>query len=151
MTHHTPGYLFYSDNFSLIDNNIDSSLVINIPLQPIETGASIVLKNIFFDVNKFQLKQESLVELDKLVMLLIDNPKLKIQISGHTDNVGKDADNLALSLNRAKAVMGYLLSKGVDPKRINSKGYGATKPISVNDTEAGRSLNRRTELSVVSN
>jgi len=145
------GYLFYSDNFSLIDNNIDSSLVINIPLQPIETGASIVLKNIFFDVNKFQLKQESLVELDKLVMLLIDNPKLKIQISGHTDNVGKDADNLALSLNRAKAVMGYLLSKGVDPKRINSKGYGATKPISVNDTEAGRSLNRRTELSVVSN
>ena len=145
------GYLFYSDNFSLIDKNIDSSLVINIPLQPIEAGATIVLKNIFFDVNKFQLKQESLIELDKLVMLLNDNPKLKIQISGHTDNVGRDADNLTLSLNRAKAVTSYLLGKGVDPKRISSKGYGASKPLSNNDTEQGKALNRRTELSVISN
>ena len=145
------GYLFYSDNFSLIDNNIDSSLTVDIPLQPIEAGASIVLKNIFFDVNKFQLKQESLTELDKLSMLLNDNPKLNIQISGHTDNVGKSADNLALSLNRAKAVTAYLLGKGIDPKRITSKGYGASKPVSSNDTEQGKALNRRTELSVISN
>ena len=145
------GYLFYSDNFSLIDNNIDSSLTVDIPLQPIEAGAFIVLKNIFFDVNKFQLKQESLTELDKVSMLLNDNPKLNIQISGHTDNVGKSADNLALSLNRAKAVTAYLLGKGIDPKRITSKGYGASKPVSSNDTEQGKALNRRTELSVISN
>jgi len=145
------GYLFYSDNFSLIDNNMDSSLTVNIPLQPIEAGAAIVLKNIFFDVNKFQLKEESLVELDKVVLLMNDNPKLNIQISGHTDNIGRDADNLTLSLNRAKAVTSYLLGKGVDPKRISSKGYGASKPLSNNDTEQGKALNRRTELSVISN
>ncbi|CAN5874169.1 hypothetical protein BH11BAC4_BH11BAC4_07360 [soil metagenome] len=145
------GYLFYSDNFSLVDKSIDSSFTINIPLQPIEAGASIVLKNIFFDVNKFQLKPESLAELDKVILLLNDNPKLNIQISGHTDNIGKDADNLALSLNRAKAVTGYLRDKGVEAKRITSKGFGATRPVSGNDTEQGKALNRRTELSVISN
>lgn len=145
------GYLFYSDNFSLTGNEPDSSFTINIPLQPIEAGASIVLKNIFFDVNKFQLKPESMPELDKVVLLMNDNPRLTIQISGHTDNVGKDADNLALSLNRAKAATGYLLGKGIDAKRITSKGFGATKPLASNDTEPGRSLNRRTELSITSN
>lgn len=145
------GYLFYSDNFSLVDNNIDSSLLVNIPLQPIEAGASIVLKNIFFDVNKYQLKPESLNELDRVVALLNENPKLNIQISGHTDNVGKDADNQALSLNRAKAVTGYLLSKGIDAKRMASKGFGASKPVGSNDTEQGKALNRRTELGVTSN
>ena len=144
------GYLFYSDNFSLIDNKIDSSLIINIPLQPIETGASIILKNIFFDVNKFQLKQESLTELDKVVLMLNENPAIRIQISGHTDNVGKDADNTALSLNRAKSVMGYLLSKNIDPKRISSKGFGASRPVASNETETGKALNRRTELAVTS-
>jgi len=144
------GYLFYSDNFSLIDNKIDSSLIVNIPLQPIETGASIILKNIFFDVNKFQLKQESLTELDNVVLMLNENPAIRIQISGHTDNVGKDADNSALSQNRAKAVMGYLLSKNIDPKRISSNGFGATMPVASNESETGKALNRRTELAVTS-
>ncbi|HMI78537.1 MAG TPA: hypothetical protein VK484_07065, partial [Ferruginibacter sp.] len=80
------GYLFYSDNFSLSGNNNDSVFTVNIPLQPIETGARIVLKNIFFETKKFDLKPESTGELDKLVMLLNDNPKLKLQIEGHTDN-----------------------------------------------------------------
>ena len=142
------GYLFYSDNFSLLKNELDSSLVINIPLQPIEAGASIVLKNIFFDVNKFELKPTSLNELDKVVLMLTENPTIKIQISGHTDNVGKDADNLALSLNRSKAVAGYLSGKGIDPKRITYKGFGASKPVAGNDTEQGKALNRRTELSI---
>ncbi len=145
------GYLFYSDNFSLVSNGPDSSLLVNIPLQPIEAGASIILKNIFFDVNKYELKPASLDELDKLVSLLKENPKTNIQINGHTDNVGKDADNLSLSLNRAKAVTGYLLSKGIAQKRILFKGYGADKPIADNTTETGRSLNRRTELSILSN
>ena len=145
------GYLFYSDNFSLLKDTPDSFFVVNIPLQPIEPGAAIVLKNIFFDVNKAELKPASLSELDKVVSLLKENPKLTIQISGHTDNVGKDADNLTLSLNRAKSVTTYLSSKGIDLKRLTSKGFGATKPIAKNDTEEGKSMNRRTELNVLSN
>ena len=90
------GYLFYSENFSLSKQSTDSVYEKNIPLQPIEANASIVLNNIFFDVNKFDIKPESLVELDKIVQLLNDNPSIKIKISGHTDNVGKPAENLDL-------------------------------------------------------
>lgn len=145
------GYLFYSHNFSLHNTTLDSPLVVNIALQPIEAGASIVLKNIFFDTKEWKLKPESISELDRVVMLLNENPKLTIQLGGHTDNVGKDADNLVLSINRARAVVGYLLNKGTGTRRLTYKGYGATKPIAGNDTEAGKSLNRRTELNVVSN
>ena len=145
------GYLFYSDNFSLINNILDSPLIVNIPMQPIEIGASIVLKNIFFDTKQWKLKNESISELDRVVILLNENPKLTIQLSGHTDNVGKDADNLNLSINRARAVVGYLLNKGVNTKRLTFKGFGSTKPIAPNFTEAGKSLNRRTELNVIAN
>lgn len=145
------GYLFYSDNFSLIDNRIDSAFIVNIPLQPIEKGATVVLKNIFFETGKFDLQNESKNELDKLVALLNDNPNLKIQIDGHTDNVGQEKDNLLLSNNRAKAVVGYLLSKSISPQRLTYKGFGASKPIADNSNEQGRALNRRTELSVTGN
>ena len=140
------GYLFYSDNFSLINNEMDSSLTINVPLQPIEPGASVILKNIFFDVKKYELKPASMDELNKVVMMLTENPTINIQISGYTDNVGNDADNLTLSVNRAKSVTAYLFSKGINPKRFAFKGYGAAKPIAGNDTEPGRAQNRRTEL-----
>lgn len=145
------GYLFYSDNFSLIKNSPDSFFTVNIPLQPIEAGAEIVLKNIFFDVNKSELKPASQNELDKLIILLNENPKLVIQISGHTDNVGAAPDNLTLSLARAKSVTAYLVGKSINPKRLISKGFGASRPIAKNDTEEGKALNRRTELNVVSN
>jgi outer membrane protein OmpA-like peptidoglycan-associated protein/tetratricopeptide (TPR) repeat protein len=145
------GYLFYSDNFSLLDNKIDSVFTVNIPLQPIEPGATIILKNIFFESNKFDLRPESTGELDKLVMLLNDNPNLKIQIDGHTDNVGQAKDNLLLSNNRAKAVVDYLLSKKIPSQRLTYKGFGATKPVAGNTTEQGKAMNRRTELSVISN
>jgi outer membrane protein OmpA-like peptidoglycan-associated protein/Tol biopolymer transport system component len=144
-------YLFYSDNFLLTSNNSDSVFTVNIPLQPIEPGASTVLKNIFFETKKFDLKPESTGELDKLVTLLTDNPKLKIQIDGHTDNVGQEKDNLLLSNNRAKSVVGYLLQKGIAPARLTAKGFGAAKPVADNTTEKGKALNRRTELSVISN
>jgi outer membrane protein OmpA-like peptidoglycan-associated protein len=126
----------------------DSTYEKNIPLQPIEVNASIVLNNIFFDVNKFDLKPESQVELDKLLQLLTENPTLKIEISGHTDNAGKPADNLALSVNRAKAVVNYLTIKGIPANRLIAKGYGETKPMADNKTEDGRALNRRTEMKV---
>jgi len=145
------GYLFYSDNFSLSKNNIDSVFRVDIPLQPIEKGATIVLKNIFFETGKFDLKNESKSELDKLVALLNDNPNLKIELEGHTDNVGQEKDNLLLSTNRAKAVVGYLLSKSINPQRLTYKGFGSIKPIADNTTEQGKALNRRTELSITSN
>jgi outer membrane protein OmpA-like peptidoglycan-associated protein/tetratricopeptide (TPR) repeat protein len=144
------GYLFYSDNFLMAGRSPDSTYEKNIALQPIEVNASSVLKNIFFDVNKFELKTESQVELDQLVQLLADNPTLKIEISGHTDNVGKPADNLLLSNNRAKAVVDYLVRKNVAAARLTLKGYGETKPVADNKTEEGRALNRRTEMKVTS-
>jgi outer membrane protein OmpA-like peptidoglycan-associated protein/tetratricopeptide (TPR) repeat protein len=145
------GYLFYSDNFSLSSNAVDSVYNKDIALQPLQTGATVVLKNIFFDTKKFELKQESAAELDKIVLLLNDNPKLKIAIEGHTDNVGLAKDNILLSNNRAKAVVTYLLNKGVAVARLTYKGFGAAKPLASNSTETGKALNRRTELSVISN
>ncbi|HTQ66319.1 MAG TPA: OmpA family protein [Puia sp.] len=144
------GYLFFSENFPLSEKQPDSTYNIDIPLQPIEPNAAIVLKNIFFDINKYELKPESQVELDKLVQLMKDNPTLAIQISGHTDNIGKPADNLPLSTNRAKAVVTYLISKGIEEKRLSYKGYGDTQPLADNKTEIGRAQNRRTEVKVVS-
>ncbi len=144
------GYLFYSDNFLMTNRTPDSVYKKDISLQPIETNASVVLKNIYFDVGKFELKPESQVELEKLIQLLTDNPSLKIEISGHTDNVGKPADNLLLSNNRAKSVITYLVSKAIPAQRLIARGYGETKPMSDNKTEEGRALNRRTEMKVVS-
>jgi outer membrane protein OmpA-like peptidoglycan-associated protein len=142
------GYLFYSDNFLLSQRAPDSTYEKNIPLQPIEVNASVILKNIFFETNKFDLDPKSQTELDKVVELLNDNPTIKIEISGHTDNVGKPAENLILSNNRAKSVVKYLVSKNIASARLVAKGYGETKPIAGNTTEEGRAKNRRTELRV---
>jgi outer membrane protein OmpA-like peptidoglycan-associated protein len=143
------GYLFYSDNYSLKGKSPDSTYEKNIPLQPIEVNAAIVLKNIFFESNQYDLKPESQVELDKVVQLMQDNPFVKIQIEGYTDNVGSPADNQKLSENRAKSVVNYLLGKGIAANRLAAKGFGETKPIADNSTEEGRAQNRRTELKVV--
>jgi outer membrane protein OmpA-like peptidoglycan-associated protein/tetratricopeptide (TPR) repeat protein len=143
------GYLFYSDNYSLKDKAPDSTYQKDIPLQPLEVNAAIVLRNIFFDFNKFELKPESQVELDRLVQLLQDNPTVKIQIEGHTDNIGKAADNQKLSENRARAVVAYLVSKGINAPRLVAKGFGATRSIADNKTEEGRAQNRRTEVKVI--
>lgn len=146
------GYLFFSENYNLSSNKIDSVFTADIPLQPIEPGAAIVLKNIFFDSKKSALKPESMVELDKVVQLMSDNPNLKILISGYTDNVGKPQDNLLLSNARAAAVVTYLLaSRQIAKERLQSKGFGETKPVADNTTEEGKAKNRRTELSVISN
>ncbi|RYY62941.1 MAG: flagellar motor protein MotB [Chitinophagaceae bacterium] len=144
------GYLFYSENFSLSRDYSDSVYQKNIPLQPLESGASIVLNNIFFDVNKFDLRPESAIELDRMVQLLTDNPTVSIEISGHTDNVGKPADNLLLSNNRAKKVVAYLVSHKINPERLTAKGFGATMPVADNNSETGRAKNRRTEMRIIS-
>ncbi len=143
------GYLFYSENFSLSQKDPDSTYHIDIYLQPILANASMVLKNVFFETNSTALSDNSLVELDKLVQLLKDNPSLQIQINGHTDNVGKPADNLKLSNGRAQAVVNYLIKNGIDAKRLRFEGFGATVPVADNNTEEGRARNRRTELKVI--
>jgi len=144
------GYLFWSENFSF--NNIHSEfkpLIKDISLKKIKIGESVVLKNIFFDTDKFALKNESKVELNKLIELLNSNKRLKIEISGHTDNIGSEQYNLALSENRAKAVYEYLCNNGIDKNRLSYKGYGYSKPMDDNKTEEGRANNRRTEFKVI--
>ena len=142
------GYLFYSGNFSMTRDQSDSVYRRDIPLQPIEVNASMVLNNIFFDINKFDLRPESTAELDKLVQLMQDNPAVKIEVSGHTDNEGKAADNQLLSVNRAKTVVAYLGNHRIAPARLSSKGFGASKPIALNTTADGRAQNRRTEVRI---
>lgn len=145
------GYLFFSELYSLSKSAPDSVYKKDIPLQPVELNASVVLKNILFASNSAELENISLVELNKLLQLLAENPTLKVQINGHTDNVGKPAENLKLSANRAKAVVDFLVGKGVKLERLTYKGFGETKPIADNKTEEGRALNRRTEFVVVGN
>jgi outer membrane protein OmpA-like peptidoglycan-associated protein/tetratricopeptide (TPR) repeat protein len=142
------GYLFYSDTYNLGSNPSDSTYEKNIPLQPVGINTTLELKNILFETNAFKLQTSSYTELDKVVQLMKDNPTIKIQISGHTDNVGIAANNLKLSNSRAKSVVDYLVSKGITVTRLTYKGFGATKPIAENTTEAGRAKNRRTELTV---
>lgn len=145
------GYLFYSENYDLTTSKIDSVFQADIPLQPIEAGAIIVLKNIFFDTKMTALKPASIAELNKVLQLMLDNPTLKILITGHTDNIGKPQDNFTLSNGRALSVINYLLaSKQIVKDRLQYKGLGATKPVADNTTEEGRAINRRTELSVIS-
>lgn len=143
------GYLFFSDNFSLKQKPSDSTYRKDIPLQPIEVNASVVLRNIFFETNKFALQPESVTELDKLVQLLQENPTLKILIEGHTDNVGNATDNAMLSQNRARSVVAYLTGKGIATTRLQAKGFGASRPIADNNSDAGRAQNRRTEVKIL--
>ena len=121
----------------------------DIPLQRIRVGETVVLKNIFFDTDKFDLKDESRSELDKLIALLKANPSIRIEISGHTDIMGKADHNLILSKNRAKAVYDFLASNGIPATRLTYEGYGQTRPVDTNDTEQGRANNRRTEFRVI--
>jgi outer membrane protein OmpA-like peptidoglycan-associated protein len=145
------GYLFYSENYDLTDNKIDSVVQLDIPLQPIEAGANIILKNIFFDSKMTELKPASIIELNKVLQLIIDNPTIKILITGHTDNVGKPQDNLTLSNSRALSVVKHLLdSRKIGIERLQYKGLGASKAIADNNTEEGRAKNRRTELNIIS-
>ena len=144
------GYLFYSENYNISNTAPDSTFEADIPLQPIEANAHIILKNVFFDTKKIDLKTESITELDNVVRFMNENPTMKILISGYTDNVGKPADNLTLSKGRAVAVVNYLVNKGIKNERLSFKGNGETNPVADNNTESGRALNRRTELSIVS-
>lgn len=143
------GYLFYSDNFSLIGHHSKDAFNINVLLSPIEVGNKVILKNIFFDTNKFDLKMESKAELQKLIEFLTLNTTVKIEISGYTDDVGNDQANQLLSENRAKAVYQYLVTNNIPATRLVFKGYGKADPIAANTSDDNRSKNRRTEFKIV--
>ncbi|HRH38437.1 MAG TPA: OmpA family protein, partial [Flavobacteriales bacterium] len=143
------GYLFFSQNYDVASGTPKEPITLDVPLSPLTKGSTIALRNIFFNTASFELLPQSNAELEKLVALLKANPTLNIELGGHTDNVGADAANMTLSDNRAKAVREFVIAKGIDAARITAKGYGETKPVATNDTEEGRALNRRTEVTVL--
>lgn len=145
------GYLFHSENFDIPDNSEYDLVDKVIELKNIAVGSKIALRNIFFDVGKSTLRSESNAELDRLVKLLKDVPKLKVEISGHTDNTGSSTLNDKLSQDRAEAVVNYLKSKGIATDRLSAKGYGSARPVASNNHAQGRQENRRTEFEIIAN
>jgi len=149
-----------SDHFFAISENLNLDSLVkegyqeihkDLYLVPIEIGSVVRLNNVFFDFDKSSLKAESFVELDRVVKLLNENPSIEIEMSAHTDSKGSDDYNFKLSDNRARSVKEYLLSKGIDEKRIVSQGYGETRPVVPNDTDENRQLNRRVEFKILKN
>ena len=116
------------------------------------TQPAFVLKNIFFDIGKAALKNESIGELEQILNLMENNPGVKLQVNGHTDNSGDPQTNKTLSLKRAETVMNFLIARGVNSARLKAVGYGEERPIVSNDDEqGGRAINRRTEIEVLEN
>ena len=144
------GYLFYSDNFHLQEKkDIIDPYILQIKLKKIQVGGSVILRNVFFNTASYELKPESKVELQKLTDFLNLNKTVLIEIDGHTDNIGSEEMNKKLSESRAKEVYKYLVDSGIDENRMKFTGYGFSKPISSNETEEGRALNRRTEFRII--
>ena len=142
------GYNFVSKNLSFDQLKLTKDgYILNIPMYKIQPG-TFVLENIFFEVNSWELKINSIIELEKVYKMLELNSKIEIEISGHTDNVGDDQSNLILSKNRAKAVVDWLVKKGINQSRMSFTGYGENKPIVDNSKAANRAKNRRTELTI---
>jgi outer membrane protein OmpA-like peptidoglycan-associated protein len=145
--------------FSISENlNLDSMIQAgyteihkDLYLVPIEIGQTVRLNNVFFDFDKWDLRKESFVELDRVVKLLAENPAIEIELAAHTDSKGSDDYNYKLSDNRARSVMNYLISKGIAASRLRSQGYGETKPLASNETDDGRQLNRRVEFTILKN
>ncbi len=146
---YSDGYLFYSDQFELKNKRTVEPFKLMVPLDAIKVGAKIALRNIFYESGSFKLKNESLYEITKLVQFLKENPDVRIEISGHTDNTGVDQTNLTLCTNRAKSVYDWLVKQGIAADRLVYKGYGKSQPLEPNTTEAGKARNRRTEIKII--
>ncbi len=143
-------FVAISENIDLTAETEYAERQRDLELVPFERGVVIELKNIFFDRKQATLRPESTTELQQLVTLLKDNPTMKIEVSGHTDAMGKDSDNQQLSDDRARAVKEYVVTiGGVDAGRITARGYGETRPLATNDTDEGRAKNRRVEFTIL--
>lgn len=143
------GYLFKSYNFNYSEVNDFKPIVINIDLEKAAAGSMAILNNIFFDVDKFDLKPKSIPELQKIIRFMRENPQIRVEISGHTDNSGQPAYNNQLSEKRALAVFHYLTQHEIEKNRLTPIGYGAAKPLATNDSEEGRQQNRRIEFRII--
>lgn len=143
------GYLFKSLSFDYEESANPEPLHIDIPLDPIEKGSVTTLKNIFFDLDKYELKEQSITELRKVAEFLKNNKEVEVEISGHTDDTGTEAYNMELSKNRAKAVYDFLVESQINPQRLSYQGFGQNKPLVPNDSEKNRSLNRRIEFEIL--
>jgi outer membrane protein OmpA-like peptidoglycan-associated protein len=143
------GFLSDMKRIAIPDSYSDEFYTLDIPLTKVKVGKKVVLNNILFELGKTILTTGSYSELDKLQKVLQDNPQMKIEISGHTDNTGNPVVNAKLSTDRAKAVVDYLVQKGIDRKRLSYQGFGSEQPITENATPAGRAKNRRVEFKVV--
>ena len=141
------GYLFFSEGFNFSKDT--GALFFDVPLQPVKVGKRVVLKNVFFETAKYDLRPTSKAELNKLVQFLEKNSTLKVEIGGHTDNVGSESYNQDLSENRAKSVYQYLVDQGIKENRLSYKGYNFQEPIASNESEEGRAQNRRTEFKII--
>lgn len=143
------GYLFKSLNFNYAAGQDYEPIILDIDLEKAAEGTTAVLENIFFDLDKYDLKEKSITELNKILRFLKENPALRVEISGHTDDTGSDIYNRELSQRRAQAVHHYLVANGIESHRLTPRGYGSTKPIADNLTEEGRQKNRRIEFKII--
>jgi outer membrane protein OmpA-like peptidoglycan-associated protein len=143
------GYLSVNENLELASVSEYKEINKDLLLMPIMVGESIMLNNVFFEQGRPSLKSQSFPELDRLVEIMQDNPTVKIELGGHTDNVGNKDALKTLSENRVKAVKEYLVAKGINKDRITGKGYGGTVPVVPNTSEANRQRNRRVEFKIV--
>jgi outer membrane protein OmpA-like peptidoglycan-associated protein/tetratricopeptide (TPR) repeat protein len=143
------GYLFKSVFFDYKNEEELNTVALDVYLDPIKAGASVILNNLFFATNSFALESKSKTELKKISNFLKQNPNTKIELAGHTDNVGGHDANIALSEKRAKSVYDYLVTLGTAPSRLVFKGYGETKPIAGNTTEENKQKNRRIEFKIL--
>ncbi|WP_072052913.1 OmpA family protein [Hymenobacter terrenus] len=142
-------YLLKSLSFDYSDQHSFNPLTLDIYLEPVRSGRSVVLNNLFFDTNKYELKPQSRTELNRLIEFLQQYRDVQIEVSGYTDNVGTPEANIQLSQRRAQSVVEYLSGHGISTTRLRSKGYGEGHPLAANDTEAHRQLNRRIELHIL--
>jgi tetratricopeptide (TPR) repeat protein len=144
------GYLFYSENFMFEGKHtVMEPLIKRIVLSRVKVGEKMLLANVFYEFDSWELKKESMQELNNLADLLFSNKEISVEIGGYTDATGTDEYNLSLSEKRALSVVNYLISKGVSSGRLKYKGYGNTFPIGDNITSEGRKLNRRTEVKII--
>lgn len=150
MTVKKEGHVFDSRSFAIEDTVRGGVARVDMAVQRIEVGRSYRVNDIKYATNSAEITHGSRYILDELIAFLKENPTVRIRIEGHTDNVGRLEDNMALSNDRASTVMGYLREQGIAAARLSSKGLGPTKPIGSNDTPEGRAANRRTEFVIVS-
>jgi flagellar motor protein MotB len=145
-----PGYLFYSENFMFEGiHTVSEPYIKRIVLNQAKVGEKMQLANVFYEVDSWQLKQESMTELNNLVNLLSENKNLAMEIGGYTDSTGSLQYNMALSEKRALSVVNYLIKNGISSERLKYKGYGNQSPLGDNVTIEGRKLNRRTEAKII--